>query len=339
MVDYKMLKETKTAYLSKDYMGQKSLPDWYTRFMSKRKKNFRKDSFTWSYDKSDITEHYTCEMSDYTGTLYNQHNRKIGENHLVTFNLKAVLYHCPATEKLYELKQFEDRLLQLRTKINADIEGINGDADDERLAIKLSNLLRTLSEIELKIEKLKKKIAKTKKRPTDTSGNILVLMIRMNPHKKLDQKLLLEILKMVDVDEDSITALSAVKLSPTEIKALDGCMNLYLPYRVQWTIPTRQFEVFQVENFQPKKTRTRTIESIVAMPQTATICCVSDLAQTAQHVQIRREAIDDYKTKLRVEAELRDELGTDDVFCPVQFFDGANDLEIEIAKYEVRIGV
>jgi hypothetical protein len=333
-----MLKETKTVYLSDCYTGQKSFPDWYTKFMSKRKKNFREESFTWEYTTGDVTEHYNCEMSDYTGTLYNQHNRKIGENHLVSFHLKSVLYHCPATEKLHELKQFEDRLLKLRTKINADINAINGSADDEQLAIKLSNLLRTLSEIEIKIEKLKKKIAKTKKRPTDTSGNILVLMIRMNPHKKLNQKLLLQILKMVDVDEDSITALSAVTLSPTEIKALDGCMNLYLPYRVQWTVPTRKFELIKVEIFHPKKARTKTVETVATMPQSTKVCCLSDLARTAQHVPIRREAIDDYKIKLHVEAQLRAELDSDNVFCPVQFY-YANEVEIEIAKYEVRMGM
>lgn len=318
-----MKKKSKLVYLSESYLGQKKFPEWYTEFK-------HKDFFDWSYTQEDVTEHYRCDLSGYTGTLYNCHSRKIGKNYLVTFKLESVLYHCPATEKLYELEVLDKRLSLLHETIVNDINNMSiSGSDSESQSIKFSQLINLADDISIKLTKVKRKILKTQKRPTDTSGNILVLKIKMIPHKTLDQKLLLEILEMVNVDDDDNIAnyLSNVTLTKEELGVYKKCLTYYIPLRVQWQKPKRQFDIIKIEKFELKKPRVKDIKELM-MPGSIVVCETCQL-RAAKQVLVRREAIDDYKVKLEVEAE--------GIFYPLQFY-WATDLEIEIAKHEYRVG-
>lgn len=320
------MRESKTVYLSDSYNGEKPFPDWYIDFHRKKKKNFKENSFTWEYTKNDIIENYKCDMTGYTGTLYFCHNRVIGVNNYVTFSLKSVLYHPNDNEKMEEFKELKIRLSKLSEKVTNDIKTSN-----ETVRQQLSKLLE---DIKKKQTKLKKKVVKLQKKSKGDSGSVLVFIIQMIPHNTdphmLTKSRLIDILKSIDIDSKTIKYINELNMTQEDIQEfIRRCMNYYLPYQVQWnkTKIENNLSKGQVEQHTNQPTNTPTNQMPITITSTNT-----------PNTQLlpRREAIDDYKMKLQVEAELRAELGEDTyVFCPVQFY-WANDIEKEIAYNEFQ---
>lgn len=326
--------KTKTVYLADHYRGKKQFPDWYIKHEATLPDTKGPTSFTWSYKQSDITENYKCDMVELSGTLYNCHHREIGRNNLVKFTLKSVLYHSPSEEKLKEIKRLEHKLSLYHSTVTSNIEAINKyGSEDENAAIRLSRLLGILTDVEARLTNCKNQIKETKKNSKKKKSAVLVLLIRMNPFKTLTQPLLLRILKMINADPSGIAQIETVKLNRAQVtNELDGFMDLYLTYDVQWHKP-REFEWSTAEHFNV----TVKIENVTysRSPVTPIMLCHTGIAQTAkkisgvpQNVRVSRKAIDDYKQKMIIQA-------TTGVFCPFQFF-APNSHEIEIAEYELR---